>query len=302
LDVVRRPVAGGAARLEFRAMGSAVGVVVLGLRGGEALVAAECRALVEELETLLSRFLAASDVGRLNGGGGRPVAVDGRTDWVLREALRLFELTGGACDPVIGALVEAWEAGGGARAGVDGARLRSVEAGSWLLEPGAKVDLGGLAKGYAADAARDLCRERGAAGALVTLGTSSVAVFGAHPGGRPWRVGLRALGGAAGASIGWLELESGALSSSSRTFRGALDPASGQPACSDVGTVSVASASGMVAEAWSTAILVRGSDWAWDRYRAAAGTADAFEAVIQTDDRLLATPGLRPRLHLSLRP
>jgi thiamine biosynthesis lipoprotein ApbE len=97
-------------------------------------------------------------------------------------------------------------------------------------------------------------------------------------------------------------LDAGALSSSSQAFRAALDPATGLPARSDVGAVSVAAASGMAAEAWSTAILVRGSDWAWDRHRAAAGTADAFEAVIQTADRVLATPGLRSRLHLSLRP
>jgi thiamine biosynthesis lipoprotein len=334
------PGAGHTASAEFPAMGTAVGVTAHaatahGVTAAESLP--QARALVEALEAIWSRFRPTSDVGRLNRAEGAPVAVDPRTDALLRQAKRLAALSGGAYDPTLGRLVQAWEQAAPAPpepsalvaalatrgpdrlepVGGVGRDGRDPDAPPrWRLTGDAQLDLGGLAKGQTADAVRDLLRSNGAASALVTLGTSSVAVWGRHPGGRPWRVGLAAVGAAAGQVIGHLELIAGSLSTSSNALRAGgagpggpsrpaaalaardvLNPDTGRPADSGVGAVSVVAAAGAAAEAYSTAILVRGAEWALDQYQALACGPDAFEAVIQDRDAVLVTPGLRGRFH-----
>jgi thiamine biosynthesis lipoprotein ApbE len=59
-----------------------------------------------------------------------------------------------------------------------------------FLVSGMELDLGGVAKEYAADRAATLCRSRGVPHGLVDLG-GDIAVVGPHPDGSPWRIGVR---------------------------------------------------------------------------------------------------------------
>ena len=76
-----------------------------------------------------------------------------------------------------------------------------------------RLDLGGIAKGYTADACRDLAVSMGARGVLVSVGTSSVSVFGTRADGSPWRAGLRDPNGAPTAVSGVVELPVGDMAS-----------------------------------------------------------------------------------------
>ena len=76
-----------------------------------------------------------------------------------------------------------------------------------------RVDLGGIAKGYTADACRDLAVSMGARGVLVSVGTSSVSVFGTRADGSAWRAGLRDPNGAPTAVSGVVELPAGDMAS-----------------------------------------------------------------------------------------
>ena len=79
--------------------------------------------------------------------------------------------------------------------------------------PCPRLDLGGIAKGYTADACRDLAVSMGARGVLVSVGTSSVSVFGTRADGSPWRAGLRDPNGAPTAVSGVVELPVGGMAS-----------------------------------------------------------------------------------------
>ena len=79
--------------------------------------------------------------------------------------------------------------------------------------PCPRLDLGGIAKGYTADACRDLAVSMGARGVLVSVGTSSVSVFGTRTDGSPWRAGLRDPNGAPTAVSGVVELPVGGMAS-----------------------------------------------------------------------------------------
>ena len=176
-------------------------------------------------------------------GPGLVVSED--TDRLLRGALALAEATGGAFNPMIGPLVAAWDVKAMRAAYVAGAPLppapssRVVEAAlrasSWGLlsrvgerrwavgvpaesiggvdAPSPRLDLGGIAKGDTADACRDLAVSMGARGVLVSVGTSSVSVFGTRADGSPWRAGLRDPHGAPTAIAGVVELPAGDMAS-----------------------------------------------------------------------------------------
>ena len=261
-------------------------------------------------------------------GPGLVVSED--TDRLLRDALALAEATGGAFNPLIGPLVAAWDVKAMRAAYVAGAPLPpapaadAVEAASrasswgllsrvgeqrWAMGvpaesvggvdvPSPRLDLGGIAKGYTADACRDLAVAMGARGILVSVGTSSVSVFGTRADGSSWRAGLRDPHGGPTSVAGVVELPAGGMASLStsgdnlgplggvgvgcaaestsdrraretpretsvgggRVFdHHIIDPRTGYPAHAGVRQVSVVASSGVLAEALSTALLVEPS-------------------------------------------
>ena len=187
----------------------------------------------------------ASRCGADSAQVGHGLVVSEETDRLLRDALALAEATGGAFNPLIGPLVAAWDVKAMRAAYVAGAPLPpapaadAVEAAlcasSWSLlsrvgerrwvmgvpgesaggvdAPSPSLDLGGIAKGYTADACRDLAVAMGARGVLVSVGTSSVSVFGTRADGSAWRAGLRDPQGGPTSVAGIVELPAGGMAS-----------------------------------------------------------------------------------------
>ncbi len=187
----------------------------------------------------------ASRCGADSALGGPGLVVSEETDRLLRDALALAEATEGAFNPLIGPLVAAWDVKAMRAAYVAGAPLppapsaRVVEAAlrasSWGLlsrvgerrwamgvpgesaggadAPSPSLDLGGIAKGYTADACRDLAVAMGARGVLVSVGTSSVSVSGTRTDGSSWRAGLRDPQGGPTSVAGVVELPADGMAS-----------------------------------------------------------------------------------------
>ena len=183
--------------------------------------------------------------GTSDAEAGPGLVVSEDTDRLLRDALALAEATGGAFNPMIGPLVAAWDIKAMRAAYVAGRPLPPAPAGcvveaalrasSWDLlsrvgerrwavgapaesvggveVPSPRVDLGGIAKGYTADACRDLAVSMGARGVLVSVGTSSVSVSGTRADGSPWRAGLRDPHGVPTAIAGVVELPADGMAS-----------------------------------------------------------------------------------------
>ena len=177
--------------------------------------------------------------------GGPGLVVSEETDRLLRDALALAEATGGAFNPMIGPLVAAWDVKAMRAAYVAGAPLppapaadaveAALRASTWGLlsrvgerrwvmgvpgesaggvdVPSPSLDLGGIAKGYTADACRDLAVAMGASGVLVSVGTSSVSVFGTRADGSSWRAGLRGPQGGPTSVAGVVELPADGMDS-----------------------------------------------------------------------------------------
>jgi thiamine biosynthesis lipoprotein len=186
-------------------MGTMVEITVLG-RDQAKLTAAKDAAFDEigRIERLMSSYRGDSDVTRIdNSAGGPPVVVDPEVYEVIARSVEISRLTGGAFDVTMGAMWGIWKIDPdhpkiGDPAEI-AARLPLV---SWknivldperhavgLKKPGMKIDLGGIAKGYAVDRAIEVMEERGITMALVDAG-GDLRALGSH-GGRPWMIGIQ---------------------------------------------------------------------------------------------------------------
>lgn len=283
------------AAAEWRALGTDVRLVVTDPRQlgpGRSLLEAELAAL----DAACSRFRPDSELRSLDDAGGRPVPVSPLLAGALAAALRAARLTGGLVDPTVG---EAMAAIGYdrdyAQVPADGPalalRVRPVP--GWrqvaldharrvvTVPAGVRLDLGAVAKAFAADRAAALLGRRLGCGVLVGLG-GDLAFAGPVPVGGwtvrvqdvPTRISEPPPGPAA-----TVRVRGGGLATSStaarRWTRGGValhhlvDPLTGLPAASPWRTVSVHAASCVDANTASTAAVVRGEGA--DRWLAGLG-------------------------------
>jgi thiamine biosynthesis lipoprotein len=152
---------------------------------------------VKRLDAMLSNWRSDSELMQLNRTAGSlaNATVSPELFARIQKALSIAEKTSGGFDPTVGPLVRAW--GFLPASGVPGERQRVEEAKrriGWekvsldseisavrFATREMEIDLGGIAKGYAAQRALDVLREHGLARGLVSLGGSSIAVLGIPP-------------------------------------------------------------------------------------------------------------------------
>lgn len=312
--------------IQVIAMDTAMLITTYGERSPAAAYAAED--VIRDLEKQLSRTIETSDVSRLNAAGGEAVTVGADMFHLLDCAEFFRQQTGGAFDITVAPLVAAWGFAGGEEHRVptaeeigrllplvDGSTVRYTsevpegEEGavySASLGPGQAVDLGAIAKGYAADKIAEVLQEYEVPRANINLG-GNVLAWGDRPDGTPWRVGVRdpARPDDPNALTGVLELTSAFAVTSGdyqryfeeggKRYHHIIDPATGRPADSGLTSVTVTAdcggGSGAMCDALSTALFVMGEERALDFWRGWSGTP--FQLVLVTEDgRVAVTQGL----------
>lgn len=172
-----------------------------------------------ELEIILSANRDDSVLARVNRNAGlQAVEIPGELYAVLERALYFAEATGGAFDPTIGPLVKLWGIGTESARIPSGREIdtalalvnyRELELNgntAFLKNRGMALDLGAIAKGYAADELVKILREEGVTRALLDLG-GNVYVWGKKENGTPWRIGVQDPLAPRGTYLGILELE-----------------------------------------------------------------------------------------------
>jgi len=206
--------------------------------------------VASRLDRLLSIYDPESDVSRLNRTAGRGrQPVDAEVEEILQRSIAYSELTRGAFDVTIGPVVDLWMAAADrdaaptalelavARERVGPNRISVVLGeGISLSEAGMKLDLGGIAKGYALDRMLPLLERHGIESALLNFGQSSSWAVGAPAGSTGWRLLVR---GPRGRFAGLITLRDQALSVSGsqgqwveiggRRYGHIIDPRSGEP-------------------------------------------------------------------------
>lgn len=262
----------------------------------------DCFAELQRLDAMLSAYRPDSELSRVNAGAAQaPVAVSDELFALLHRAQEISAQTGGAFDVTMGPLIDLWDIRSGRGVVPDGAAVAAalqcvgyekleLDAAAktvYFTQPGMKLELGGIAKGYAGGRVRDILQSAGATGAIVDLGGNIVTV--PRKNGKPFAIGLQdpaqphggyfttvqAAGGQSVVTSGPYERY---FEADGEIYHHIFDPETGYPARTGLQSVTVVSDDGTLADALSTALFVLGPDAG-----AEAARACGVQAVFLTD-------------------
>ena len=296
----------------FFAMDTYISVTVYGDDAENNTLAAE--ALIKELDARYGINSVGGEVYALNFAGGSSKVSEGLLE-MLSCAKTLWESTNGAYDVTAKPFSSLWGFTEGenrvpsdseitAALALVGMEKVAFGGESVWLSNGAQIDLGSCAKGYAAQKAAELLKERNVSCAIISLG-GNVQTVGAKPDGKPFSVaisdpkapteilGVLKVGETAVVTSGTYQRY---FEQDGKRYHHIFDARTGKPCDNGLLSVTVVCENGLLADTLSTALFLLGEDGAMEYYRTYGG----FEAVIVSDDgSVTVTDGLRSSFELT---
>lgn len=283
----------------------------------------EALSVFHRTDSLMSNWTDSSEIARINRQAAlEKITIHPDVAAVLDVAQRVASQSDGAFDITIEPLTRLWGFLGGTPhvpspdeieqalqlVGHDKIRFDAGKRTIRFLRDGVRIDLGGIAKGFAVDEAAQVLRRDAVSDALVDL-SGNMAALGNGRAGDGWIVGIRDPSGARDyiASFRLLSGEAVATSGDYEQFVDdaghryghILDPRTGWSAHGLTSTTVVA-ASATLADAWATALFVLGPDHA----RRVATERDDIAAVLlepQLDGKVIVwvEESLHGRFHIA---
>lgn len=276
-------------------------VVTLTAYVDDAQVLQDALVVCGEYEKMLSRTIEGSDVWNINHAQGRPVTVSDDTLTILECARQVSSLSGGLFDVTIAPVSTLWDFTSGAAVlpdadaiaeaaeRVDISKL-TVEGNAVTLPAGMMIDLGGIAKGYIADAVKGYLEGRGVRSAILSFGGNIVAI-GQKPDGTCWKVGIQDIDRPTGEYMLVAKNFGGSTVTSGIYERGfdldgvryhhILDPGTGWPIQNELASVTIFSDSSMWGDALATGAFALGTE----KGAAMIEALEGIEAVFIARDR-----------------
>ena len=261
-------------------MGTSMRIVLYAADADTAGAAADAGfARIAELDLALSDYRDSSELMQLSRKAGTgPVTVSDDLFRVLRAAQQLFQRSDGAFDVTVGPLTVLWRRArrlaempdparvavardliGGHRVILD-ERQRTVT----LVNTGMQLDLGGIAKGFAADEATAVLARYGMTSTLVAAG-GDIRVTNPPPGADAWRIAIAPLEAADVSHAKHVMLRNAAISTSGDAeqfvvidgvrYSHIVDPRTGQP-LTRRGSVTVVAPDATTTDGLATAVAV----------------------------------------------
>lgn len=300
-------------------MGTITDFTVFGENAEEAIQRG--KDILIDIEQKMSLSIDSSEVNEINRQAGiKPVPVSEDTFEVIKKGVFFSELTEGRFDISIAPITQLWNIGqDGQRIPTDeeiekalslvNYELISIDEEKrtvFLEKEGMKIDLGGIAKGYAADKVIQEFKDLGIENALVSVGGNIKVVGENIQKDRPWRVGLRHPRGARGSHFALTDLHDGETVVSSGDYERyftendiryhhIFDGRTGKPSRTDIIGVSILTNNSMFADGISTSIFLMGSKDGM----ALINELEGVEAVIVTEDlRVLMSDGIKEQIDI----
>lgn len=251
---------------------------------------------ISGLDALLSDYDPESELSHLcDQAGGPPIPVSADLFEVLSRALDLSRRSGGAFDPTIGPVGRLWRrarrtgqrpdpdllARAQALVGAEKVRLDPRAHTVQLTQAGMKLDLGGIAKGYASGEALKVLQRHGIPRALVA-GAGDIVVGDPPPGRAGWTVGIAPVDDPEARPSRFLALSNAAISTSGdaerfvvidgQRFSHIVDPRTGLGVVSRC-SVTVVAPDGATADSLATTVFLLGPDQGLPLVEATPGAA-----------------------------
>jgi FAD:protein FMN transferase len=279
---------------------------------------------IAQLDDALSDYKPTSELNRICRSAVRnPVKVGQDLFRVLAASLKLSEESAGAFDVTLGPVIRLWRQARTDRRVPTPEALREAArrcgygklhldaaAGTVLLdEPGMQLDLGAIAKGYAADAALLVLAQSGIRSALVAA-SGDLAIGEPPPGQRGWKIGV-SHGGPDGGLERILVLHNAGVSTSGdaeqhleiegKRYSHIVDPATNMGLTTPI-TVTIVARWGIDADSLATAVSVLGADRGMAVIRKHADAAALVISGEGAEMRVVESPGWNQLSHLDLLP
>jgi len=273
---------------------------------------------IHRLDVLLSTWISSSELSAVNAAAGKaPVRVSSDTLQIVKLALRVAELTDGAFNIAIGPAVDLWNVM--ERQDVptveelehvrdqivlSGVRIDNAERTIFLERAGMRIDVGGIAKGYAADRAVMRMKKAGATGGIVAL-SGDIKAFGRLPKEKRATVGIQHPRMPEELLL-VIDLDDEAISTAGDyeryferdgvRYHHILDPATLQPA-KECQSVSIIAKEGVWADGLDTGIFVLGPERGM---RLIEGLGDVQAIIVDREGKVHMSAELRKRVRLHL--
>lgn len=243
-------------------------------------------AALRDIENRMSLYVESSEISRLNAAAGvEAVRLSPDTFELLSRCVEYSELSDGLFDITVAPLTAEWDVTAEhpsiptdseisrLRGLIDyrDIRLNSEEGTAMLARVGQSVDVGGIAKGYAAEAARQTALDCGVKSGYISIG-GNLMVIGEKSGGEPFKFGVRDPRGSENDFLAVVTLPDSTMATSGDyeryfeqdgvRYHHIIDPRTGKPAETDLMSVSVISPNGAYADFMSTYLFINGKDFA----------------------------------------
>lgn len=264
----------------------------------------DCFALADTYEHYFSRTMEGSDIYNINHANGAPVEVHEETADLICAGIEYGKKSAGMFDISIGALTELWDIPNNTGVIPDETAIQEavatvdytqivVEGNTVTLNnPDARLDLGGIAKGYVADRMKEYLNAHGAHEGFINLG-GNVLTLGEKSDGTAYHIGIRKPFGEEGETITAVDVKDRSIVTSGRyeryfeknghIYHHILDPFTGYPYENDLNAVTILSDSSMDGDALSTICFALGMKKGMDFIKS---MPDVDAVFIDTDNNL----------------
>lgn len=292
-------------------MGTIIQLKVYGKNAKKAIDEAIVK--INEIENKMSVNIAASDINKINENAGiKETKVSEETFSVVKKAVEYSELTEGAFDPTIEPIVKLWGIGT-ERARVPANQEISKAVGLInykdinldnenlsikINKKNQAIDLGGIAKGYAADEINKIFTQNNIKHAFVSLG-GNVFVKGNKTDGQKWNVGIQDPFKERNEYIGIVSVANKSIVTSGNyeryfikdgiRYHHIFDPSTGYPSENGVVSVTIISDKSIDGDALSTSMYILGVE----KGKKIIEKLDGIDAIFVTEDKnIYVTSGI----------
>lgn len=235
----------------------------------------------ERVRMLLDYYDPESELSRLNRAAGKsPFVASDELFCYISRLMQFAQLSGGAVDPTVAPLLDAWDFTSLAPkcptkakietalqlVGCEKVHLHGQDSAVSFQSPEMRLDAGATGKGYAVDRVCDVLLQAGVKRAVVDFGGNLRMIGARNDQGDPWKVNLQAPWRTRGESLGYMLLQTGAVATSGgydryievdgQTYSHLLNPLTGYPAEDRYLSTTIISKSAFICDVMSTAFFV----------------------------------------------
>lgn len=274
----------------------------------------EVFALCTHYDKLFSTTESSSDIYKINHAEGKPVKVSRDTIDVVEDGLAYSKESGGLFDITIGALTTLWNIEGKnpkvppadqIKAAMKTIDYRNIVINGdtvTLKNKDARIDLGGVAKGFIADKLKAFLLSKGVHRAIINLG-GNVEVLGSKTKDTPWIVGVQQPFQGQNQDVGYLYVTDKSVVTSGiyeryfvqdgKLYAHILDPRTGYPVENNLSSVTIVSDESKHGDGLSATCFLLGVEKAT---KLVESLPDVEAVFITKDGKVITTPGINKKV------